>query len=89
MAPLRTFGSTDLKRQYGSFARAQTFRQPSTRRWPKLEHYAPDEITELAVLRAAIDDGDASGVAEGDVFAQVRETLNLPATKGAPRPDTP
>jgi antitoxin ParD1/3/4 len=33
----------------------------------------------LAALRAAIDEGDASGVAEGDVFAQVRETLNLAA----------
>ncbi|MGA2217046.1 MAG: type II toxin-antitoxin system ParD family antitoxin [Terracidiphilus sp.] len=33
----------------------------------------------LAALRAAIDEGDASGVAEGDVFAEVRETLNLSA----------
>jgi len=33
----------------------------------------------LAALRAAIDEGDASGLAEGDVFAQVRETLNLSA----------
>jgi antitoxin ParD1/3/4 len=32
-----------------------------------------------AALRAAIDKGDASGVAEGDVFARVRKTLNLPA----------
>jgi antitoxin ParD1/3/4 len=31
----------------------------------------------LDALRTAIDEGDASGVAEGDVFAQVRETLNL------------
>jgi hypothetical protein len=29
----------------------------------------------LAALRAAIDEGDANGVAEGDVFARVRETL--------------
>jgi len=36
-----------------------------------------DALTEA--LRAAIDEGDASGVAEGDVFAQVRETLNLAA----------
>jgi antitoxin ParD1/3/4 len=35
---------------------------------------------ELAALRAAIDEGDASGVAEGDVFARVREALNLPTT---------
>jgi antitoxin ParD1/3/4 len=31
----------------------------------------------LAALRAAINDGDASGVAEGDVFARVREALHL------------
>lgn len=34
----------------------------------------------LAVLRTAIDEGDASGIAEGDVFTRVRETLNLPTT---------
>ena len=33
----------------------------------------------LANLRAAIDEGDASGMAEGDVFAGVRKTLSLPA----------
>jgi antitoxin ParD1/3/4 len=33
----------------------------------------------LEALRAAIDEGDASGVAEGDVFAQVREALRLTA----------
>lgn len=31
----------------------------------------------LEVLRAAIDEGDASGVAEGNVFTQVREALHL------------
>ncbi len=31
----------------------------------------------LAALRKAIDEGDASGVAKGDVFAQVRKTLKL------------
>ena len=33
----------------------------------------------LAALRIALDEGDASGIADGDVFARVRETLNLPA----------
>jgi hypothetical protein len=28
--------------------------------------------------------GDASGIAEGDVFARVRKTLNLPATRANP-----
>jgi len=31
----------------------------------------------LEALRTAIDEGDASGVAEGDIFAQVRETLHM------------
>jgi antitoxin ParD1/3/4 len=35
----------------------------------------------LAALRAAVDEGDASGVAEGDPFARVRETLNLRSAK--------
>ena len=35
----------------------------------------------LAALRSAIDEGDASGVAEGDVFARVRSALNLPKTR--------
>ena len=33
----------------------------------------------LLRLRAVIDEGDASGVAEGDVFARVRKSLKLPA----------
>jgi hypothetical protein len=32
----------------------------------------------LAALRAAIDEGDASRIAEGDVFARIREILQLP-----------
>jgi antitoxin ParD1/3/4 len=35
----------------------------------------------LAALRAAIDEGDASGIAEDDVFEQVREMLNLPKSR--------
>jgi antitoxin ParD1/3/4 len=34
----------------------------------------------LSALRAAIDEGDSSGIAEGNVFARVREKLNLPST---------
>jgi antitoxin ParD1/3/4 len=33
----------------------------------------------LAALRTAIDEGDASGVAKGNVFRRVRKTLKLPA----------
>jgi antitoxin ParD1/3/4 len=34
----------------------------------------------LAALRAAIDEGDASGIAKGKVFERVRKKLNLPLT---------
>jgi antitoxin ParD1/3/4 len=36
--------------------------------------------TKLGALRAAIAEGDASGIAEGDVFAQVRLALHLQAS---------
>ena len=35
----------------------------------------------IAVLRDAIDEGDASGVFEGDPFASVREELGLPVRR--------
>lgn len=35
----------------------------------------------LAALRAAIDDGDASGIASGDAFARVRKALRIPASR--------
>jgi predicted transcriptional regulator len=35
----------------------------------------------LTALRAAIDEGDASGVAKGNAFARVREQLNLPTSR--------
>ena len=44
-----------------------------------LERDEQEYQTKLTALRAAVDAGDASGVAEGDVFARVRKTLKLPA----------
>src|ERR1017187_7733913 len=35
----------------------------------------------LAALRAAIDEGDASGVAEANVFGRVRKALKLPSSR--------
>jgi antitoxin ParD1/3/4 len=46
-----------------------------------LEHEEQVFEAKLTALRTAIDDGDASGVAEGDVFAQVREKLNLASNR--------
>ena len=33
----------------------------------------------LSALRSAIDEGDASGIAEANVFERVRDALKLPA----------
>ena len=41
------------------------------------EREEPHYDAKLAALRAAIDEGDAGGIAEGDSFARVREMLNL------------
>ena len=35
----------------------------------------------LVALRAAIDEGDASGTARGHVFARVRKSLKLPVPR--------
>ncbi|HWY45855.1 MAG TPA: type II toxin-antitoxin system ParD family antitoxin [Bryobacteraceae bacterium] len=43
-----------------------------------LEREEQQYEAKLAALRTAIDEGDASGIAEGDVFERVRKTLVLP-----------
>jgi len=43
-----------------------------------LEREEREYEAKLAALRAAIAEGDASGVARGDVFGSVRKALNLP-----------
>ena len=35
----------------------------------------------LAALRAAIDEGDASGIARGNVFGRVRKAIRLPVSR--------
>jgi antitoxin ParD1/3/4 len=47
-----------------------------------LEREEQQYEAKLAALRAAIDEGDASGVARGNVFRRVRKSLKLP---GSPR----
>jgi len=47
-----------------------------------LDHMEQEYEPNLAALRAAIDEGDASGIAAGNVFGRVRKTLKLP---GSPR----
>jgi antitoxin ParD1/3/4 len=35
----------------------------------------------LGALRTAIDEGDASGIAEGSVFGRVRKAVKLPVSR--------
>jgi antitoxin ParD1/3/4 len=43
-----------------------------------LEREEQQYEAKLAALRTAIDEGDASGIAESNVFTRVRESLDLP-----------
>jgi antitoxin ParD1/3/4 len=47
-----------------------------------LEREEREYEAKLERLRAAIDEGDASGIADGDVFARVQETLRLRTKPG-------
>lgn len=42
-----------------------------------LEREEQEYEAKLAALRAAVDEGDASGVAQGDPFARIRHTFKL------------
>ena len=46
-----------------------------------LEREELEYEAKLAALRAAIDEGDSSGVAPGDVLARIRKRFNLPKPK--------
>jgi antitoxin ParD1/3/4 len=43
-----------------------------------LEREEEQYEAKLAALRATIDEGDASGIAQGNTFARVRKKLKLP-----------
>ena len=45
------------------------------------EHEEQEHEAKLAALRAAIDEGDTSGIAGSDVFSPARKTLKLPAAR--------
>jgi antitoxin ParD1/3/4 len=42
-----------------------------------LEREEQEHEAKIAALRGAIDDGDASGVATGNIFSRVRQTLKV------------
>ena len=46
-----------------------------------LEREEEQYEAKLGALRAAIDEGDASGIAQGSPFARVRKRLKLPETR--------
>ena len=46
-----------------------------------LERDEQEYEAKLAALRAAVDEGDRSGVAEGNVFGRVRKALKLPGSR--------
>jgi antitoxin ParD1/3/4 len=46
-----------------------------------LEREEEQYEAKLAALRAAIDEGDVSGIAKGNAFERVRKTLKLPVTR--------
>jgi hypothetical protein len=58
---------------------ARRINQPALEgRWNfGLEREKQQYEAKLAVLRAAIDEGDASGIAKGNAFDRVRKTLDL------------
>jgi antitoxin ParD1/3/4 len=45
------------------------------------EREEQEHAAKLAALRRMIDEGDASGVARGNVFGRVRKTLKLSASR--------
>ena len=54
------------------------FRKPNPKHVSAEQEYA----TKLTALRTAIDEGDASGIAKGNIFARVRKALKLtPASR--------
>jgi antitoxin ParD1/3/4 len=46
-----------------------------------LEREEQQYQAKLAAIRTAIDEGDASGIAEGNPFDRARESLNLPTSR--------
>jgi len=44
-----------------------------------LEREEREFEVKLAIMRSAVDEGDASGIARGNPFSRIRKSLKLPA----------
>jgi antitoxin ParD1/3/4 len=73
---LDTFVTTEIKS--GRYENATEVMHAALR---SLEHEEQTYEAKLAALRDAIDEGDASGIFEGDPFETVRRELNLPSAR--------
>ena len=56
-------------------------RQEKEKKRQENDREEQERAARLAALRGAIDEGDASGVAGGNVFGRIRRTLKLPASR--------
>lgn len=71
----------DLPEEAANFARKQIaaghFADVSTLITAAMRALQERDQAKVAALQAAIDEGEASGIAEGDSFARVRDRLGL------------
>jgi len=56
-------------------------RQEKEKKRQENDREEQEHAAKLAALRSAIDEGDASGVARGDVFGRISKTLKLSASR--------
>jgi antitoxin ParD1/3/4 len=56
-------------------------RQEKEKQRQEKEREEQEHAVKLVALRRAIDEGDASGVAAGNVFGRLRKTLKLSASR--------
>jgi antitoxin ParD1/3/4 len=73
----------DTKVKSGRFENASEVVRAGLRNLKRQEKEREEQehAAKLAASRGAIDEGDASGVARGNVFGRVRRTLKLPASR--------
>jgi antitoxin ParD1/3/4 len=76
---LRTLKNQEKQRQ--ELQRQELQRQEEEKKRQVNDRQEQEHAAKLAALRSAIDEGDASGVAAGNVFGRIRKTLKLSASR--------